>query len=258
MESSTGFPSKSLEPLDSLKMKFCRTLFVVLLSVGAIDAEAQTFDPASRCTPRTFKTPYAEGSDLFEYWTTKGIGLAWWCPSKTQPGFFGVTTLGVLWGPAFEVVKQAVPKVIGAEDPQAAAIVEINTAFSTQGATPGSVEACELSVLRRATCVAFLQSTQSGFPGPFIKADAEAKCAPALICVPQITYAVDAATAADGTRPAFALVAGIRAPLSTSRAISGQPCKPEIAQSPSGVNNKIFAAYGPNFSPNMVALCKKL
>lgn len=78
-----------------------------------------------------------------------------------------------------------------------------------------------------------------------------------LASKPVSLWVVDSATAADGTRPAFALVNGVRADTSTARAKSGQPCKPEVAQAPSAVSGKVFAAFGPNYAPGMVALCRK-
>ncbi len=74
---------------------------------------------------------------------------------------------------------------------------------------------------------------------------------------PAPAWVVDAATAADGTRPAYALANGVRGSVVVARALAGQPCKPEVAQSPSSVAGKVFAAYGPNFSAALVALCRR-
>lgn len=80
---------------------------------------------------------------------------------------------------------------------------------------------------------------------------------PPPVAPPPPAWVVDAATAADGTRPAFAFVNGVRATASTARATAGQPCRPEVAQSPSGVAGKVFAAFGPNYSAALVALCRR-
>ncbi len=73
---------------------------------------------------------------------------------------------------------------------------------------------------------------------------------------PPVRWVVDAATSADGTRPAYAFANGVRAAASTARAQAGQPCRPEVAQASSGISSKVFAAYGPAFSPSLVALCR--
>lgn len=74
---------------------------------------------------------------------------------------------------------------------------------------------------------------------------------------PPVQWVVDAATAADGTRPAFQLVDGVRKSTSTARATSGQPCRPEVAQASSALSNRVFSAFGPNYSPALVALCRR-
>lgn len=59
------------------------------------------------------------------------------------------------------------------------------------------------------------------------------------------------------TRPAYPFVNGVRGTTSTGRATSGQPCKPEVAQAPSGTPGTVYAAFGPSFSSSLVALCRK-
>ena len=72
-------------------------------------------------------------------------------------------------------------------------------------------------------------------------------------------WVVDVGTdAAKTTRPAFALVSGVRATTSTGRATSGQPCNPEVASVPSLTTGTVWAAFGPNYAPSMVALCRKV
>lgn len=73
-----------------------------------------------------------------------------------------------------------------------------------------------------------------------------------------LRYVVDAATSADGTRPAFVVTAGVRATRSTARATSGQPCDPSKLQLPAEQAGKIWASYGPEYPLGMVALCKVL
>ena len=70
-------------------------------------------------------------------------------------------------------------------------------------------------------------------------------------------WIVDAATSADGTRPAYPFANGVRGSTSTARAIAGSACRPDVAQSPSGTAGKVYAAFGPAFSPALVALCRK-
>lgn len=71
---------------------------------------------------------------------------------------------------------------------------------------------------------------------------------------PVYAYRVDAATSADGTRPAYAFVGGIRATASTGRATAGQPC---VEALPSGTTGKVWGTFGPAFDPAKVALCVK-
>lgn len=73
---------------------------------------------------------------------------------------------------------------------------------------------------------------------------------------PDKIWVVDAATAADGTRPAFPFAAGVRSSASNGRAKAGERCAPFLAQSPSGVSGKLYAAFGPTFSRTSVTLCK--
>lgn len=71
-------------------------------------------------------------------------------------------------------------------------------------------------------------------------------------------WVVDVGTdAAKLTRPAFPFSNGTRGTTSTARATSGQPCKLDVAQSPSASSGTVYAAFGPNFSPSLVALCRK-
>ena len=96
------------------------------------------------------------------------------------------------------------------------------------------------------------------FRGLFTRFMAQAQTArPPDVAPPPPAWVVDAATAPDGTRPAFPFVDGVRKSASTARAKSGEPCKPEVAQAVSGVAGKVFAAYGPAFAPGLVALCKR-
>jgi len=71
-------------------------------------------------------------------------------------------------------------------------------------------------------------------------------------------WLVDVGTdAAKMTRPAFPFVGGTRGTTSTARATSGQPCKLDVAQSPSATMGTVYAAFGPTFASNLVALCRK-
>ena len=73
-------------------------------------------------------------------------------------------------------------------------------------------------------------------------------------------WRVDSPTSADGTRPAYPYANGVRSTISTARAASGQPCRPEVAASPygtTGSQTQQYAAFGPDYAPGMVALCKR-
>ena len=71
-------------------------------------------------------------------------------------------------------------------------------------------------------------------------------------------WVVDIGTdATKTTRPAYPFTNGSRGTTSTARASSGQPCRPEVAQSPSSTTGTVYAAFGPDYSAALVALCRK-
>lgn len=148
----------------------------------------------------------------------------WWCqqPDGTWSAYTHCTLA--------EFVKDTVPLPLAASSPASA----INAAITDGQVTPPANRVDAYNALHLEMRAAMLATKPAS-----------------------AAWVVDAATSADGTRPAFALVNGVRAETSTARAKSGQPCKPDVAQSPSLVAGKVFAAYGPTFDARMVALCRK-
>lgn len=71
---------------------------------------------------------------------------------------------------------------------------------------------------------------------------------------PTFSYFVDAATSADGTRPAYPFDGSTRGAMSAGRATARQPCAQML---PSGVVGKVWGTFGPEFRPDRVALCVK-
>lgn len=164
--------------------------------------------------------------------------VGWWCPPE-QPGpweWYGHCTLTAHKN-AFVYRAYAAALAAGAVS---AMWDRFTTSVSVQPRT--AAELAEFKGLHQR----FIAQAQASRP-PDVK-PAEP---------PPVLWVVDSATAADGTRPAFPFVDGVRKSASTARATSGQPCRPEVAQAPSGLSNRIFAAFGPNFSATLVALCRK-
>lgn len=230
-------------------------VFALLLSV--LTARAQV----PECEPRTQFNPTAAGSELVWTWTADGVAASWWClglvdGTPRAQGF----TYGGRYADGWEAARAAAPRVYAAASPwvqfklEAAAIGSAMTA-----AAAGSLLECQRKAIRHTACIALHTATfDPPLPAVITKAQALApdRCGPAPVCAP-LEWTVDAATSADGTRPAYALANGARASASTGRAKAGQPCRPEVAQAPSLTTGTLWAAYGPDFAPGMVALCRK-
>ena len=197
--------------------------FALLLSAGP--AQAQTIPFAlPACAPEAIG---GAGKGLRIFSGMYGKCHGWWCPA----------------GAGWESYTHC--HLTGVPTPE-------TTAENDAGLTAAKTPLDALQWLMYAT-----QVTATGAQADQYNALHVAAKADLLASKPVSLWVVDAATSADGTRPAFALVNGVRAETSTARAKSGQPCKPEVAQTPSQVSGKVFAAFGPNFAPGMVALCRK-
>jgi hypothetical protein len=164
--------------------------------------------------------------------------VGWWCPPATSGpwSFYGHCVLTQYKQP---YVYQAYAKALAV----------------------GDLEGMWASFTSAVTVVPKPGAETDAWNGLFRRfmAQAEAVRPPAVLPPPPPppAWVVDVPTAADGTRPAFPFVDGVRKSASTGRAKSGEPCKPEVAQAVSGLPGKVFAAYGPAFVPGMVALCKR-
>lgn len=231
-----------------------KKFYAIALALFTTTAQA---DVIPDCSPKTFATPEATGSALVYNWTLKGLGLAWWCPVTGSDNLYAARYLLSLWGPAFEFGKE---KLIGLQEigfPEAQAKTEIGAAFIAYAPLPGTQDFCDLNTLRHSTCIKLRTTSLVPFPGPFTLEAAQQKCVAPPVCTLSPVYRVDAATSADGTRPAYSFVNGIRGTTSIARAKSRELCKLDVAQSASGVQDKVFAAYGPDFRVDRVTLCKK-
>lgn len=134
--------------------------------------------------------------------------------------------------------------------PSFASGVQIAQAAFEKLPLPGSQEEYNFNVLLYSACKTLEVNLPAG-------ANLVTGCSMAVPVPPAPVWVVDAATSADGTRPAYTFIGGVRSTVSTGRAVSGSACKPEISQSPSGVTGKVFAAFGPKFDPGWQALCKR-
>ena len=126
----------------------------------------------------------------------------------------------------------------------------IGAAQAAFGVKPpvGTREEYDYLSLKYAACQAIAASTPSGKPATCLQAPP----------TPPAQWVVDVGTdATKTTRPAYPYVNGTRGTTSTARASSGQVCKPEVAQSPSATTGTVYAAFGPTFAADLVALCRK-
>lgn len=126
----------------------------------------------------------------------------------------------------------------------------IGAAQAAFGAKPaaGTRDEFDFLSLQYAACQAIAASTPSGKPSTCNMQPPK----------PPASWVVDVGTdATKTTRPAYPFTNGVRGTTSTARASSGQPCRPEVAQSPSGTTGTVYAAFGPDYSAALVALCRK-
>lgn len=231
---------------------------VIALLLSALSARA-----APLCEPKTWLNPTAPGSQRVEHWTADGRVDAWWCPAPAPAGapagssWYRMTNDGGLYVLGLQAVQAAAPRVLAASSPWQQ--LQTERAAILAGVNPTAEQTCRVSQIAHGACVALRMAKLPGYPASTTRAEAMAggKCGAEPVCMAASVWVVDAATSADNTRPAYALVSGVRSTSSTARATSGQPCRPEVAQSPSLVAGKIFAAYGPNFAPGLVALCRR-
>lgn len=233
---------------------------LAVLALLAMPVGAQTIP---ECEPQTQFNQAAPGSPLVWHWSTDGVAAAWWCLGIVN----GLPTAqayvyGGRYADGWEAFKAAAPRVYASANPWQQAKTERATIESAMPAVaPGSAIDCQRRLIRHGACVA-LWTTKFEPPLPAGVTAAQAlepgKCGPAPVCTAPPTWVVDIGTdAAKTTRPAFALANGVRSETSTGRATSGAECRPEVAQAPSGVTGKVFAAFGPVFAPGMVALCRR-
>jgi len=199
-------------------------MFALILSALPVYAQTIPFALPS-CAPEQIG---GSGKGLRVFSGMYGKCHGWWCPAGT--GWTSYTHCHLTGVPAPETTAANDAGLVSATSPLDALQWLI---YATQ-TTPTGAQAEQYNALHVAARADLLASK------------------------PMSQWVVDVGTdAAKLTRPAFALVNGVRADTSTARATSGQPCRPEVAQAPSGVAGKVFAAYGPNFAPGMVTLCRK-
>lgn len=165
-------------------------------------------------------------------WWWKDAPNARWCPYSAQ------CLNAYCTGPNVLDVIQTI---------RAQGIAAAQAAFGVKPAA-GSRDEYDYQSLLYAACQALAASTPTGNP---------ATCNMPPPALPA-GWVVDVGTdATKTTRPAYPVVNGARGSTSTARASSGQPCKPEVAQSASSTPGTVYAAFGPSFSPALVALCRK-
>lgn len=238
-------------------MALAALAFALLLSAGQAQA-------APLCEPKTWLNPTAPGSHRVEHWAADGRVDAWWCPAPAPADapagttWFRLANDGGLYVLGWEAVKAAAPRVLAASSPWMQAQAERLAIVAA--ATPTAAQTCRVTQLAHGACVRLQLARLPGYPGAATLAEAldSGKCGAEPVCAAPPAWVVDVGTdAAKTTRPAFPFVNGVRSTTSTGRATSGQPCKLDVAQSPSASSGTVYAAFGPNFSPSLVALCRK-
>jgi hypothetical protein len=197
--------------------------FALILTANPAHAQVLPFALPS-CAPESIG---GQGKGLRAFKGMYGSCYGWWCPAGAGwSGFTHCRVTGVQGKPF--------------SDAHDAELV----------AAPNSLEALQWMIY--ATEVTPTGDDVARYNALHVAAQADL-----LTSKPVTVWVVDVGTdTAKLTRPAFQLVNGVRATTSTARATSGQPCKPEVAQAPSLTAGTIWAAFGPNYSAALVALCR--
>lgn len=212
-------------------MKRLLCLFLLLLCFAA---RAQTSAPPDEgCIWRSAWTPSGTGTE-WVYGVSESDGVrvgwwTWWCPRPD--------------GTWYQMLQRC---VVGR------ACLDVSTLTGVLDTAARSADPLQA-----------LRDARQRFYAPVLPTEQKAwnlaewdAAGAAARVLPKTAYAVDVPTAADGTRPAYPLVNGVRGTTSIGRAISGQPCDPAKGSVPAA-GGRIWAAFGPSFDPTRVALCVK-
>lgn len=212
-----------------------RLLLIIALLCGT--AHAQTAPPPfQECIHKSIWTPFGTGTDWVSGLSEAGgvtVGWwGWWCPQSD----------GVWRDTIYRCVRGRGCMDLGS----------VTAALDTASRSVDPLQA--LRDVRDAVTAPPLDSELEAWE--FAKREAISALLKIRPKPPAPAYVVAAATAADGTRPAYLLTNGVRGTISVGRAIAGQPCDPAKGSLPS-TSGGLWAVFGPAFDPARVALCVK-
>lgn len=208
-------------------------LAIGLLLAGAVaTAQTTTTTAASLdCVPKTMLSPLGAGTQLRSGVATGGSWWGTWCPDAQAP-YVHIVLNGYEW--TSNRISTTLAALLSDADPlKALRLALAINSVSVQPADQGTWEA--------------------------IKAEAFAALAadrPASTPVPQPApaYIVGPATRADGTRPAYRYVNGVRSGTAeASGAQAGQPC--DASRKLQTTSAGIWAPFGPAFAADIGTLC---
>ena len=195
------------------------------------------------CAPRTWLNPTDRATPEIIASDPAGEYRSWWC--QQPDGTWALDLNVVLKGYGGPEVMSSVASVILAASSPTDGIRAARQRFSRLPSTPQ--ERYDFLRLVWLACKNGIANPPPNLSGPPVD-----NCGSAPVL--QQAWVVDPATAADGTRPAFPLVNGVRGTTSNGRATSGQPCDPSKGQVPAS-GGKAYAVFGPAFDVTKVALC---
>lgn len=196
--------------------------------LAATAAMAQSADP--KCAPKAADGP-GEGARVFE--NAHGECYGYWCPIAGEWKPWTYCSLHKY--KSISAVSAVFKSLALAADPLSALIATTRSA----AIQPLPEDVAPFAALKLAAL-----------------ADLEASKPTGVLPAP-IEWVVAEATSADGTRPAYPVVAGVRSTVASGRATSGVECRPSIASFPGATASQIWAAYAPQFSPSSVTLCRR-
>lgn len=205
-----------------LRPRWAAALLLLPALCGA--AGAQTTAASLDCVPKTVLTPMGSGSQLRQGVSAGGTWWGTWCPGAPAP-YVHIVLNGYEWTSVR--ITSTVAALLSEPDPLAG----IRLAMAVNAIAPQPADLTTWAA---------------------IKADAVAAMAADKPASP--VYVVGPATRADGTRPAYRYVDGVRASLSEATgAQAGQPC--DAAKKLQATTAGIWAPFGPAFAPEIGTLC---
>lgn len=215
-----------------------KLMLLMLLTLFACSLRAQQSDD---CIPRSVWTPTATGTAWARGVSeAKSVRVAWWsywCPRAD--GTWKLMLERCVVGRAC-IDAETATRLLDTAARSADPLKSLAAARSGLRApvAPDERAAWDLAEVDAVAAAQPLRPASPAAPSPAASA----------------AYIVSTATSADGTRPAYPFVNGVRGTTSNSRALAGQPCDPAKGSAPAA-GGGIWSVFGPAFDVSKVALC---